>query len=129
MRTTTGTEPPLFCTLDTGEFRKRLGWISDLNRTALLDARRDGARLVLTYRADRADRVRKMIRQESECCGFLSFALVAGREAVTLTITAPDSATDILVAIFDPFISRAERVGSCGCASGSACKGETDDNH
>lgn len=127
MRPKTEAVPPLICSLGAGEFRERLDWIAALNRTALLDAHRDGRRLILTYRADQADHIREMIRRESQCCGFLNFAVDEGREAITLTITAPASAPDILDAIFDPFTGRAEQTGACGCASGSACKGVADD--
>ncbi len=127
MRPNTETGPPLICALGAGEARERLDWIAALNRTALLDARRDGRCLILTYRAGQADRIREVIRRESQCCSFLNFAVDEVREAVTLTITAPDSAPDILDSIFDPFAGRAEQTGACGCASGSACKGVTDD--
>lgn len=129
MGTNWDSEPPLVCTLSAGEFRERLDWTTDLNRAGLLDARRDGRYLVLTYRADQADRVREMIRQESQCCGFLGYDLAEARETLILTITAPDSAADILDAIFDPFTGRAEQAGACGCASGPLCMGDNNDSH
>ena len=119
----------MICSLGAGEVRDGLDWIAALNRAALLDARRDGRRLVLTYRADQADRIREMIRRESQCCSSLSLALDEGREAATLTITAPDGTPDTLDAIFEPSMGHAERAGACGCTSGSACKGETGDSN
>lgn len=129
MERNTEAGPSVFCSLVGSEFRERLDWIAALNRTALLDARRAGSHLVLTYRADQADRVREMIRRERYCCGFLGFDLAETREVVKLTITASDGAPKILDEIFEPFTRRAEQAGVCGCASGSACKGETYDSN
>jgi hypothetical protein len=91
---------PIACTLGAGEFGKRLDWIAELNGAALLDVQRKGPRLILTYRREHADRVREMVRQEQQCCGFLGFDLREDEGRVTLVIKSPEGAADALDAIF-----------------------------
>lgn len=119
---------PIACTLDSGEFRKRLHWIAELNRTALLDARRNGLRQILTYRREHTDSVREMVRREQQCCGFLGFDLRDDEGRVTLVITAPEGAADALDAIFEPFLATSHLSGGCACAAASSEKGEDDDS-
>ncbi|WP_159587658.1 hypothetical protein [Chelativorans xinjiangense] len=118
---------PIACTLEAGEFGKRLDWIAELNRAALLDVQRKGLRLILTYRGEHADRVREMVRQEQQCCGFLGFDLREGEGRVTLVIRAPESAADALDTIFEPFLQDSSRSGGCACAAASSRKGEDND--
>jgi hypothetical protein len=124
LETAPSTDTPIACTLETGEFKERLGWIAELNREALLDARREGLRLTLTYRPDEAERVREMIRREQQCCAFLGFDLREEQESLTLVIEAPQSAADGLDAIFEPFVAATPRCGGCGCSTTSGQEGE-----
>ncbi len=119
---------PIDCTLDAGEFSKRLDWIAELNRAALLDAQRKGLNLILTYRREHTNRVRKMVRQEQQCCGFLGFDLREGESGVTLVIRAPEGAADALDAIFEPFLTASPQSGGCTCAAVPGRKGEDNDS-
>ncbi|MHA7882068.1 hypothetical protein [Nitratireductor rhodophyticola] len=118
---------PIACTLEAGEFGKRLDWIAELNRAALHDAERKGSKLILTYRREHVDRVREMVRQEQQCCGFLGFDLREEEGRVTLVIRAPEGAADAFDTIFEPFLTGSPRSGGCACAAASSRKGEEND--
>lgn len=108
----TDPQPPIACSLDAGDFRDRLAWIAAVNRDHLVDARRDGRRLVLTYRPDAAPRVRDLVAKESACCAFLAFDLAEEADAVRLTVSIPDEALDHADALLAPFRSGAVHPGS-----------------
>lgn len=109
---------PIACTLGAGAYHERLAWIAELNQSALQGARREGARLILTYDPRVAVRVRKMIHREQECCAFLQFELNEGETGLMLVITAPEAARDVLDAIFDPFVTGSKSSGGgCACAT------------
>lgn len=116
MKTAFSADAPIACTLETGEFKERLDWIAELNREALLDTRREGLRLVLTYRPDHAERVREMVRRERQCCAFLGFDLKEEEDNLTLAIDAPGGAADALDAVFEPFLAAKPRSAGCGCS-------------
>lgn len=108
---------PIACTFGAGAYQERLAWIAELNRSALRGARRDGARLILSYDPRVTTSVREMARREQECCAFLRFELNEGRNGLMLVITAPEAARDVLDAIFDPFVTGSRSSGgSCACA-------------
>lgn len=125
---TTADAAPVACTLEAGEFGKRLDWIAELNRVALLDARRKGRQLILTYRREHRDRVREMVRRELQCCGFLGFDLREDESGVMLVIRAPEGAADALDAIFEPFLAASPQSGGCACAAAPSRKGEDNDS-
>lgn len=108
---------PIACSLESGAFRERLAWIAKLNRTALLDARRESLRLFLTYGRDHADQVREMVQREQQCCAFLGFELQEGDDSVTLSIEAPENAADALDAVFEPFLPSETGSAGCGCTA------------
>jgi hypothetical protein len=108
---------PIACTLGAGAYQERLAWIAELNRSALRGARREGARLILTYDPRVAARVHEMVRREQECCAFLRFEFNEGGNGLTLVVTAPEAARDVLDAIFDPFVTGSKSSGGCGCAT------------
>jgi hypothetical protein len=95
---------PIACTLGTGEHKQRLASIAALNQEALLNHTRHDLDLHLIYAADAAHRVRQMVREEKECCSFLSFDLDQGTEEIRLTITLPERARDAADDIFGQFI-------------------------
>lgn len=64
-------DQPLACTLTADARDHRLAWIRELNAVALLDHRRDGARIELCYHPSAAPRVRELARRERDCCPFL----------------------------------------------------------
>ena len=108
---------PIACTLGASAYRERLAWIAELNRSALQRVRREGARLILAYDPRVAARVREMMRRERECCVFLQFDLNEDEKELTLAITAPEAARDMLDALFDPFLALASAGAPCACAT------------
>lgn len=120
MESSPSADTPIACALGTGEFRERIDWIAELNRAALLDARREGSRFILTYRPDHAGRVREMVHWERQCCAFLGFDLKEEEDSVTLVIEAPKAAGDALDAIFEPFLAAT----AAGCSPTSDERGE-----
>jgi len=99
--------PVIACSLGTG-FKKRAEQMEDLGRRALISSQRAPLRLQLVYTRDALDSVRKMLATESECCGFLDFDLQHNDERVELTITAPESAADIIDELFDSLVAASD---------------------
>lgn len=96
---------PIACTLGGADYAERLAWIARLNRDGLLGHSRHNATLELRYEATVRDRVHELVRKESECCAFLTFALDESGRDVRLTITAPDRVHDAADAFFEPFLT------------------------
>lgn len=116
---------PVACTLDTEAWHGRLEWIADLNRAALIGARREGRSLVLTYKLEHAARARELVRRERQCCAFLSFDLKEAADDVTLVIGVPENAVDCIDAILAPFTATSARGHGCGCKPASERKGDS----
>lgn len=83
-------EPSPACNLPAADYRKRLAWIRELNRTALRDHRRESRAIELRYDPGARDRVREFVRGERECCPFLGFSVHENRDALVVRIEAPD---------------------------------------
>lgn len=96
-------EPPIACTLEAGDFKRRSADIRDLARRALKDAKRTPLSLTLVYDAEVADEVRALMAKEQECCPFLTFGLKQSSSSVELAIVAPPSAREAADALFDHF--------------------------
>jgi hypothetical protein len=94
---------PIACTLAADAFRERLAWIAELNRSALQNVRRDGARLILTYHPRARGAVSEMVRREQQCCAFLRFELDEGEQELVLAITAPEAASEAFDDLFGAF--------------------------
>lgn len=110
--------PPIACTLAAGDFRARVAWIADLNRTSLLSEHREDLRLHLIYRRSARQRVETMVTRERECCAFLSFTMKDVEDGVLLTIAAPDAARYAADAVFASFQSTPHdppTASGCGC--------------
>ncbi|MBN8742562.1 MAG: hypothetical protein BGP24_07655 [Lysobacterales bacterium 69-70] len=105
-------QPPIACSLDAGDFRDRLAWIAAVNRDHLVSERRDGQRLVLTYRPDALQSVRDLVAKESACCAFLAFDLTERADVVRLTVSVPDEVLDHADELLAPFRSGAVHPGS-----------------
>lgn len=105
------------CTLGAGDFRQRMAWIADLNRSALRSHRRNDLSLVLTYAPTALDRVQEMVAREKECCEFLSFTVSQEHDGVRLVIEAPAASRDAIDSVFEPFLAREPESGGCGCSS------------
>jgi hypothetical protein len=52
--------------------------------------------------------------REEECCAFLSFHLRSEADSVRLVIEAPEHATDMLDAVFEPFLVAEATATYCG---------------
>jgi hypothetical protein len=60
----------------------------------------DGLSVHLSYKAEAAEDVERMVRQEQCCCGFLTFDLSRGPDSVEVVITAPANAGDDARALY-----------------------------
>ena len=76
-------DAPIACTLQPGDYKRRLAWIAELTREGLVDASREDLRLELKYEPGVADRVRGMVRKEQQCGAFLNFDLSENDEGVS----------------------------------------------
>jgi hypothetical protein len=110
--TNTGSAP-IACTLLPVDYKTRLAWIADLTREALRSQARRDLELELVYSADAAERVREMVRNEQDCCAFLTFDLDERPDEIRLTIKAPERAREAM--LFGQFLPSAEARtgGSC----------------
>lgn len=107
---------PIACTLAADDFRQRIAWITELNRTALRSHQRSGLTLTLVYDLEAEAQVRDLVAREQLCCAFLGFDLLLEFDLVRLTITAPETARTAADTIFDQFVSvESAPMVSCGC--------------
>ncbi len=113
---------PIACTLDTGNMKTRMAWIANLNAAALKESRHEGLRLELTYDRAARDDVLQMVRNEQECCAFLTFTVREEPDTIRITIDAPEAARDAGDAVFAPFLSdeSGPRSSGCGCCEGQS---------
>ncbi|MYM96209.1 hypothetical protein [Duganella vulcania] len=79
---------PIACTLSAANFKERADWLRDLTSRALLSHQLDELRLHLSYRLEAAADVDKMVFQERECCGFLSYTVRRTAVSIDVTVTA-----------------------------------------
>jgi hypothetical protein len=114
------TERPIACSLEAGDFTRRLAWIAALNARALRGVRRAGLRLELTFAPEARDDVLIMVRGEQACCAFLTFEISETAEAVRVVITAPEGAREAIDDVFAPFEASAAPARGCGCGAGAA---------
>lgn len=104
------------CSLDGRALQQRVRAIAELNARALLDQRRSGRALVLTYGPAAAEEVRTLIAREKACCGFLDFHSQEDAAGVVLTITVPkerEAEADGLLAPFDGTLA-GDSTSCCG---------------
>ncbi|MBN9529871.1 MAG: hypothetical protein J0H82_26925 [Alphaproteobacteria bacterium] len=95
-----GCAAPIACTLAPGAFKNRAGWMHEIATKALIGHRREDLALHLTYASSFATEVRELVERETECCGFLTFALSEDHGAVHLTLTGSADARDSLDTVF-----------------------------
>ena len=110
---------PIACTLEGADYAERLAWIACLNHDGLLSHERHDAVLELRYAPTVRGRVHELMRKESECCAFLTFALDESGSDVRLTITAPDRVRDAADHFFEPFLTSEAPASTSGCCSPS----------
>jgi hypothetical protein len=97
--------PPIPCTLDRGEMPQRVAEMRALGRAGLQDVSRGERQLTLHFRRDPAIRehVERIVAAESRCCAFLDFTLADEKDAIVLTIAAPEGAEPALQGLADLF--------------------------
>lgn len=98
-------DAPVACILDGTHYTERLAWIARLNQDGLLSHQRYETALELRYAAAARDRVHALVREESECCPFLTFALDGSGSDLQLTITAPEMVREAADQCFEPFLT------------------------
>ncbi len=98
-------ELPIACSLSATELPQRLQTMADLGRDALLESRIDGTHATLRFAvgADVRDRVQSIVTAESQCCAFLTMRVSDERDAVVLSIDAPEGADPVLAELVDAF--------------------------
>jgi DNA-binding transcriptional MerR regulator len=94
-----GDEVPIACTLDAGEMQGRIaGWQDALRDATGREPIERGVRVHLPRHTAIA-RLASLIEAEQTCCQFLSFGFSIGIDAVTLDVTGPDGAEEIVQAL------------------------------
>lgn len=114
------TTAPIACTLSGSDFKERLAWITDLNRTWLRSAKRDDLRLVLTYDVQAGATIQQMVEREQACCPFLSFETMEQPDILILNVRAPEEAREAADAVFEPFIRTGTPQAACSCCGAAA---------
>ena len=94
------------CTLTGERFMERIASIHELARDALQRFERRDLVLTLSYHIAAAARVRAIVRQEQECCSFLTFAMHEDAGALHVTITAPEEARAAADFLLEQFAAR-----------------------
>ncbi len=102
-------ERPIACALKGGSYQDRLAWIAELTRDGLRGHERRDLVLALTYARRVADRVREMVAQEQDCCGFLAFDIHETHDEIRVTIAAPERARNVADLLFAPFLPHPTR--------------------
>jgi hypothetical protein len=98
-------QPPIACCLNIGEYQSRVAWIESLTRKSLRGRTRDDLVLRLFFAPEAATEVQKMIEQERICCAFLTFDIDQRKDAVCVTITAPEAAREAAHMLFGQFLA------------------------
>jgi hypothetical protein len=115
---------PIACTLEGANLASRLAELRRFTERSLASHRLKGRVLKLSYRRDAELDLRRIVELERACCGFLTLGLDVQQEAVILTITAPESATESAAWLFDQFMpapTTKTPVAACGCAQSGSC--------
>jgi hypothetical protein len=98
-------QPPIACRLSIGEYQSRVAWIEGLTRKSLRGRTRDDLVLRLFFAPEAVTEVLKMIEQERICCAFLTFDIDQRKDAVCVTITAPEAAREAAHMLFGQFLA------------------------
>jgi hypothetical protein len=98
-------ELAIACTLGATDFAARSALMGGLGADALIDARRDGTRAVLRFRALAGvrERVDAFVAAESGCCAFLTLRVTGAPGEIVLTIDAPADAEAVLADMVSAF--------------------------
>jgi DNA-binding transcriptional MerR regulator len=92
---------PIACTLGAGEMEGRIAdWQEALREVTWRKSVEGGVRIHLP-RTTPIARLASLIEAEQTCCQFFTFTLSIGIDVVTLDVTGPDGAEDIVQALVD----------------------------
>lgn len=92
-------EVPIACTLGAGELEGRItDWQEALREATTREPIEGGVRVHLP-RSTPLARLASLIEAEQTCCQFFTFTLRIGIDAVTLDVTAPEGAGDVVQAL------------------------------
>jgi hypothetical protein len=94
---------PIACTLAGDDFAGRTKWIRRLTNQYLVSFARTPLSLRLTYAPAAAGQVKELVQKEQACCAFLRFDLRETKDAIHLTVTAPEEAREGIDFLFDHF--------------------------
>ncbi len=91
------------CTLSPADMAARGEELREISRAALTGRTREASGVRLVYRPSETTEAAlgDLVRRERECCPFLDFRLDAHSERLTLEITGPSDAQEVLDAIFE----------------------------
>ena len=91
-------DKPIACTLAPADLAARREEIRALLRRALIQRERGKGSLRLVFRHSEATEaaVRDLVRRESECCAFLSFALTLEADRIVLDVSGPPGSESVL---------------------------------
>jgi hypothetical protein len=98
-RTTRSDDIPIACTLATGEMEGRIADWQETLHVATARESIDGGVRVHPPRSTPIVVLAALVEAEQSCCRFFTFTLRVGIDAVTLDVTAPDGAEDIVHAL------------------------------
>ncbi|MGH2555254.1 MAG: hypothetical protein ACRDHO_06015 [Actinomycetota bacterium] len=89
---------PIACALSPNELRDRSERWQSLSDRALMDVSEEAGRLTARYRAEKgiAARLAELIEAEKECCPFLHFEMTHQEEIVSVVLTYPPEAADLI---------------------------------
>jgi hypothetical protein len=95
--------PTLACSLSPDEQAERGRELHELARRALAARDREQSAVMLTYRAapEVEGALRDLIRREAECCPFLDFEMVPGERELSLRVSGPAGAEEMLNLIYE----------------------------
>jgi hypothetical protein len=98
-----GSEAPveIACTLESGAMPQRLeDWQRVLSLVRTRTETPDGRLRVEFESAVDVGELARLVAAEQQCCAFFSFALTIDRRGVALEVDAPETATEIVTALF-----------------------------
>ena len=87
-------DPPIACSLGTGELEQRLAAIAEVGAGSLISRDVEDGRHLLRFRAGAATRTQLegIVAAEARCCPFLDLSLADEGEELVLSIAAPEEA-------------------------------------
>ena len=96
------------CTIDPAKLKQRANQLDSLV-PQVLELRREGLTLALTFPAAAAQEVQAFVAEESRCCPFFSFEVDELDQGLRLAIRTPPGGEAMLDALHAPFAGNAAR--------------------